>query len=108
MLARRPDAPLDTAFTQNDAGAIFNVAGACVLDTASDSTLASNFVRHLLSAEAQDYFARETFEYPLVPEVDPVGRLPAIDDLNPPEGLDLSQLSDLEATISLLRETGAL
>ena len=108
VLARRPDAPLDTAFTRNDAGAIFNVAGSCVLDTAADSTLASNFVRHLLSAEAQDYFARETFEYPLVPEVEPVGRLPAIDDLNPPEGLDLSQLSDLEATISLLRETGAL
>jgi len=108
VLARRPNAPLDTAFTRNDAGAIFNVAGACVLDTASDATLASNFVRHLLSAEAQDYFARETFEYPLVPDVDPVGRLPTIDELNPPEGLDLSELSDLEATVSLLRETGAL
>jgi len=108
VLARRSNAPLSTAFTRNDAGAIFNVAGACVLDTASDSTLASNFVRHLLSAEAQDYFARSTFEYPLVPAVDPIGRLPAIDELNPPEGLDLSQLSDLEATISLLRETGAL
>ena len=109
VLARRgSDAPLSTAFTRNDAGAIFNVAGACVLDTASDSTLASNFVRHLLSAEAQDYFARSTFEYPLVPEVDPVGRLPPIDELSPPEGVDLSQLSDLEATISLLRETGAL
>ena len=109
VLARRgSDAPLSTAFTRDDAGAIFNVAGACVLDTASDSTLASNFVRHLLSAEAQDYFARSTFEYPLVPEVDPVGRLPPIDELSPPEGVDLSQLSDLEATISLLRETGAL
>jgi len=108
VLARRSGAPIDTAFTQNDAGSIFNVAGACVLDTASDSTLASNFVRHLLSAEAQDYFARSTFEYPLVPQVEPVGRLPAIDELNPPEGLDLSQLSDLEATISILRDTGAL
>ena len=109
VLARRgSDAPLSTAFTRDDAGAIFNVAGACVLDTASDSTLASNFVRHLLSAEAQDYFARSTFEYPLVPDVDPVGGLPPIDELNPPEGIDLSQLSDLEATISLLRETGAL
>ena len=108
VLARRSGAPISTAFTRNDAGAIFNVAGACVLDTASDSTLASNFVRHLLSAEAQDYFARSTFEYPLVPEVEPIGRLPTIDELNPPEGLDLSQLADLEATISLLRETGAL
>ena len=108
VLARRSNAPISTAFTRNDAGAIFNVAGACVLDTASDSTLAANFVRHLLSAEAQDYFARSTFEYPLVPAVEPIGRLPAIDELNPPEDLDLSQLSDLEATISLLRETGAL
>ncbi len=108
VLARRPNAPIDTAFTENDAGSIFNVAGALVLDTASDSTLASNFVRHLLSAEAQDYFARTTFEYPLVPAVEPVGRLPTIDELNPPEGLDISQLSDLEATISILRETGAL
>jgi iron(III) transport system substrate-binding protein len=109
VLARRgTDAPLATAFTQNDAGAVFNVAGACVLDTAADATLASNFVRHLLSAEAQDYFARTTFEYPLVPEVEPIGRLPTIDELNPPDDLDLSQLSDLEATIGLLRETGVL
>ena len=108
VLAGRPDAPIDVAFTQNDAGAIFNVAGALVTDTASDPELASNFVRHLLSAEAQDYFARTTFEYPLVPEVEPVGRLPAIDELNPPEGLDLTQLSDLEGTIELLRDVGVL
>jgi iron(III) transport system substrate-binding protein len=108
VLARRQNAPISTAFTQNDAGAIFNVAGACVLDTASDSTLAANFVRHLLSAEAQDYFARSTFEYPLIPEVEPIGRLPPIDELNPPEDLDLSQLADLEETIALLRETGVL
>ncbi|WP_311174072.1 extracellular solute-binding protein [Halobellus ordinarius] len=109
VLARRgTGAPLETAFTQNDAGAVFNVAGACVLDTASDDTLAANFVRHLLSAEAQDYFARTTFEYPLVPEVEPIGRLPTIDELNPPDDLDLSQLSDLETTIELLRDTGVL
>ena len=108
VLAGRPNAPISTAFTGGDAGAIFNVAGACVLDTASEADLASNFVRHLLSAEAQDYFARETFEYPLVPGVDPIGRLPSIDELNPPEGLDLTQLSDLEGTVTLLRDVGML
>ena len=109
VLARRgTGTPLRTAFTQNDAGAVFNVAGAAVLDTADDATLASNFVRHLLSAEAQDYFARTTFEYPLVPEIEPIGRLPSIDELNPPEDIDLSQLSDLEGTIDLLRDTGVL
>jgi iron(III) transport system substrate-binding protein len=108
VLAGRPDAPIATAFTEGDAGAIFNVAGALVLDTAADETLASNFVRHLLSAEAQDYFARTTFEYPLVPGVDPIGELPSIDELNPPEGLDLTQLSDLEGTVRLMRDVGVL
>lgn len=108
VLAGRPDAPLDLAFTRSDAGAIFNVAGAAPLDTADDPDLAANFVRHLLSAEAQDYFARETFEYPMVPEVEPVGRLPDLDDLSPPEGLDLTQLSDIEATVDLLRDTDTL
>jgi iron(III) transport system substrate-binding protein len=108
VLAGRPNAPISTAFTEGDAGAIFNVAGALVLDTAADQTLASNFVRHLLSAEAQDYFARTTFEYPLVPGVDPIGELPSIDELNPPEGLDLTQLSDLEGTVRLLRDVGVL
>ncbi|QIB74673.1 extracellular solute-binding protein [Halogeometricum borinquense] len=109
VLARRGlSTPLRTTFTKGDAGAVFNVAGACVLDTAKDTSLASNFVRHLLSAEAQDYFARTTFEYPLVPEIEPIGRLPTIDELNPPQELDLAQLSDLEGTIRLLRETGVL
>jgi iron(III) transport system substrate-binding protein len=106
--AGREDAPIDLAFTDGDAGSVFNVAGALVTDTASDPELAANFVRHLLSAEAQDYFARTTFEYPLVPEVDPVGRLPRIDELNPPEGIDLTELSDLEGTIGMLREVGVL
>ncbi|WP_411966666.1 extracellular solute-binding protein [Haloferax sp. YSSS75] len=108
ILAGRTEAPLGTAFTSGDAGSIFNVAGALVLDTADDTDLGTNFVRHLLSAEAQDYFARTTFEYPLVSGVDPIGELPSIDELNPPEGLDLTQLSDLEGTVRLMREVGVL
>ncbi|EMA01154.1 iron ABC transporter substrate-binding protein [Haloferax denitrificans] len=108
ILAGRTNAPLSTAFTAGDAGSIFNVAGALVLDSTDDAELASNFVRHLLSAEAQDYFARTTFEYPLVSGVDPIGELPSIDELSPPEGLDLTQLSDLEGTVELLREVGVL
>jgi len=106
VLDGRPNAPLATAFTENDAGAIFNVAGAAVVDTADDTDMAANFVRHLLSAEAQEYFATTTFEYPLIPEVEPVGDLPTIDELNPPSDLDLSQLADLGPTIELLRDVG--
>ncbi|ADJ15311.1 extracellular solute-binding protein [Halalkalicoccus jeotgali] len=107
VLDGSPGAPIDTAFTEGDAGAIFNVAGGAVLDAAADADLAANFVRHLLSAEAQDYFARTTFEYPLHPEVQPIGDLPTIDELNPPSELDLTQLSNLEPTIDLMRQAGA-
>ena len=98
------DAPIATTFTQGDAGAVFNVAGAAVVD-AADETLAQNFVRHLLSAEAQDYFARTTFEYPLIPDVEPIGDLPTIDEFDVPD-IDLAQLSDLEATVDLMRDVG--
>ncbi len=110
VLDARPNAPIDLAFTENDAGAIFNVAGAATVDTASDSELAHDFVMHLLSAEAQEYFATTTFEYPMIPEVEPVQpgsiELPTIDELNPPEDLELQQLSDLGPTLELMREAG--
>ncbi|AWB26478.1 extracellular solute-binding protein [Halococcoides cellulosivorans] len=105
VLDGSPEAPIATTFTAGDAGAMFNVAGAAVVDTASDPDLAANFVRHLLSAEAQDYFARSTFEYPLIPDVDPIGDLPTVDELDVPD-VDLSRLSELEPTIDLMREAG--
>jgi iron(III) transport system substrate-binding protein len=105
VLDGSPSAPIQTAFTEGDAGSIFNVAGAAVLDTASAPDLAQNFVRHLLSAEAQEYFAVETFEYPLIPGVEPIGDLPTIDELDVPE-IEFSELGDLEPTIDLMRDVG--
>jgi iron(III) transport system substrate-binding protein len=105
VLDGSPNAPIETAFTEGDAGSIFDVAGAAVIDQADDPELAQNFIRHLLSAEAQEYFAVETFEYPLISGVDPVGRLPSIDELDVPD-LTLSELSDVETTIDMMRDVG--
>jgi iron(III) transport system substrate-binding protein len=107
VLAGRPDAPLGTAFTAGDAGSVFNVAGAARLAASDSADQADLFVRHLLSSEAQEYFAIRTFEYPLVSGVDPVGRLPTIDELSVPD-VDLSQLSELDRTVRILREEGVL
>ncbi|WP_136715246.1 extracellular solute-binding protein [Halorientalis salina] len=107
VLAGRSSAPIDTAFTQNDAGTVFNVAGAARVKASQNQELADLFVRHLLSSEAQEYFAIKTFEYPLVDGVDPVGRLPSISDLSVPE-IDLSKLSEQDATVELMRDTGVL
>jgi iron(III) transport system substrate-binding protein len=105
--ASRPDAPLDLAFTSGDAGALINVAGAAVLGASENTDLANTFLRHLLSAEAQEFFATRTYAYPMVEGIPPVGGLPSIDELNPPE-LDLSKLSDLQPTLELMREVGVL
>lgn len=106
VLDSNPEASIATAFTSGDAGAVFNVAGATIIDAADDTELAGNFIRHLLSAEAQEYFAVETFEYPLIPEVDPVGDLPTIDELSVPD-IDLAELSNLQPTVDLLQDAGA-
>ena len=103
----RPDAPIDLAFTENDAGALVNVSGAEVFDNSSKKELANNFVKHLLSAEAQEFFATRTFAYPMIPGVEPVGGLPTIDELNPPD-IDLTKLADVGGTIDLMREVGVL
>ncbi|PSQ19772.1 iron ABC transporter substrate-binding protein [Halobacteriales archaeon QS_9_67_17] len=99
------------AVADGEIGAGFaNVAGATTVDTAADPELANDFVRHLLSAEAQEYFATTTFEYPMISGVEPVQPggtdLPTVDELNPPAELDLAQLAELKPTLELMRETG--
>ena len=91
-----------------DAGAMINVAGVGILDTAKDRAAAEAFVAFLLSDEAQQYFSEETNEYPLVAGVVATaeGLLP-LADVNTPE-LDLSDLDDLQGTLQLLQEVNAL
>jgi len=43
----------------------------------------------------------------MISGVQPVGDLPTIDELNPPE-IDLTKLSDVEPTLELMREVGVL
>ena len=103
----RPNAPLDLAFTEGDAGALVNVSGLEILDGTNKSELAGNFVRHVLSSEAQEFFATRTFAYPMISGVAPVGGLPRIDDLNPPD-IDLTELADVSGTVDLMRDAGVL
>jgi iron(III) transport system substrate-binding protein len=103
----RPGVPLDLAFTSGDAGALVNVSGASVIESSDRQEMAANFVRHMLSAEVQEFFATVTFGYPMIPEVAPAGGLPTIEELDPPD-LNLTELSDLQPTLDLMREVGVL
>lgn len=90
-----------------DPGSLVNVAGAAILNTSEHQEAALQFVRFLLSEEAQAYFAEETFEYPVVAGVPGPEGIPSLEELQPPD-LDLSDLDDLEGTLELLQETGVL
>ena len=105
--AARPDAPIDLAFTRGGPGALINVSGAEIIRGTQRRELATNFIHHLLTIEAQEFFATRAFGYPVIPGVPPVGGLPTIDELQPPQ-LDLARLSDLQPTLRLLREVGVL
>ena len=83
------------------------VAGAGIVETGENRDNAEAFMRFMLSKVAQQYFAGQTFEYPLVEGVKTHRLLPPIDTLNGPD-IDLSQLSDLQGTDAMLRETGVI
>ncbi len=109
FLAENPDfSAANYYFPGGDVGSLINVAGVCVINASENSEQALDFVRFLLSTEAQQYFADETNEYPLA-NVD-VAINPALtplSEIDSPE-IDLSNLEDLQGTLQLLQETGAL
>jgi len=89
-----------------DVGTLVMPAGVGILSGTDVPESARQFVEFLLSEAAQTYFANETFEFPLIPEVQPSGGLPALEDLNTPD-IDLSQLADvLDDATRLVSEAG--
>ena len=88
-------------------GSLVMVSGAGILATAENRENAERFVSFLLSTVAQQYFAGQTYEYPLVEGVNVNRLLTPLDAINAPE-VDMADLGDLEGTLDLLRDTGVL
>ncbi|HIE21703.1 MAG TPA: iron ABC transporter substrate-binding protein [Acidimicrobiia bacterium] len=89
-----------------DVGTLVMPAGAGILAGSDQSEAALRFVEYLLSNDAQTYFANETFEFPLVPGVDPAAGLPRLEEINAPD-IDLSRLAEfLDDATRLVAEAG--
>ncbi len=88
-------------------GALVRVAGAGVLAESDNTEDAQRFIEFLLSTVAQQYFAGQTFEYPLVDGINTNRLLTPLDEINRPE-IRLADLADLEGTTKLLRDANAL
>lgn len=89
-------------------GSLVMPAGAGIIAGSDDVAAAEQFIEFLLTDESQEYFATETFEYPLVPSVSPVAGLPPLESLGAPD-LDLSALAGaLDRATDLVAKAGLL
>jgi iron(III) transport system substrate-binding protein len=89
-------------------GSLVMPAGAGIIATTDQADAAEQFIRFLLSSEAQTYFALETFEYPLADGFPVVAGLIPLDQLGAPD-LDLSGLAEaLDLATDLVADAGLL
>lgn len=108
-LAEDPNQPgANHFFDVATAGGLVMPAGAGILASSDRKDAAQQFVEYLVSDEAQEYFAQETFEYPLVPGIDADPLLPPIDTIPTPD-IDLSDLASvLDTATDLVAQAGLL
>lgn len=102
-----PDFPVAHHYTGDDVGSMINVAGVAIIDSTSQEQVAIALIDFLLTEESQAYFAENTNEYPLIQGAEPPQDQISIEQINPPT-IDLSSLEDLEGTLTLLRDIGAI
>jgi iron(III) transport system substrate-binding protein len=108
FLAEDPNFPARNYHLRaGDAGAIVNIAGAGIVNTAANPEAAEAFIRYMLSEAGQTYFNTQTHEYPLSAAIEVNPLLVPLEQIQTPE-LDLSNLDDLEGTLNLLQELGIL
>lgn len=87
------------------AGSLVNVTGSGVVSSSDRSEDALTMVDFLLSTQAQEYFAEQTYEYPMIASVPVADQLPPLEDLDAPD-IDLDDLASLSATLQLITASG--
>lgn len=92
----------------NGPGSLIMVSGVGILETAPNAANAQKFVDYLLSLPGQQYFASQTYEYPVIDGVKTVSVLPALADLEANAAVDPATLTDLAGTQALLLELGII
>ena len=88
-------------------GSLVLLAGAGILKTGKNQDNAEKFLSFMLSKVAQQYFAVQTYEYPVVEGVKVSGILVPIDEITKAE-IDMADLEDLAGTQLLLRDLGLI
>jgi iron(III) transport system substrate-binding protein len=93
-------------FPNGDVGSLLILTAASVVDTSDQPDEAERLVQFLLSDAAQEYFADETLEYPVVEGVPAAQGLPSLAELEV-DRVDFDFLGDeFAATIRMIEESG--
>jgi iron(III) transport system substrate-binding protein len=103
-----PDYPVVVYFPPGGLGSLMLLTSVGVLESSDRSDEALAFVRSLLSPRSQAFFTSSSKEYPLAKGVEPdpslsvpIGEIPVSDS-------SLVDLKELQGTIELMKEAGAL
>ncbi len=90
-------------------GSLIMVSGAGILESAKNEANAQRFVDFMLSLPAQQYFASQTFEYPLIEGVNTASNLPPLAELDAiAVDIPLGDLADLQGTQDMLIDLGII
>jgi iron(III) transport system substrate-binding protein len=103
-----PDYPVAVYFPPGGLGSLMLLTSVGVLESSDRKDEAFDFVRSLLGKQSQAFFTSSSKEYPLAraAEADPSLTVPI--EKVPASGTDLVDLKELQATIDLMKESGAL
>jgi iron(III) transport system substrate-binding protein len=108
FLVEAPETPIALHFfSGGDPGTLVNIAGAAVLQSSDQKGLAQRLILYLLGSEAQQYFADTTYEYPVIDGIELDARLTPLAEIEQPD-IDLTTLSDLQSTLDMIEDSGAL
>lgn len=110
-LAADPEFPVASRLFDEagDIGNLLLVAGVGVLSASDNQDNAMEFIRYVLSPQAQQYFISAGYEYPVTREVISLPGAPTMEELEATApDVDLNTINDLEGTLDLLRDAGLL
>lgn len=110
-LEENPEQPsANHQFAPEDPGSTLIITGAAMLEGTDRSAVATQLIEFLLGSDGQQYFANETFEYPLALGEAPAPNIPPVDfgaDISNVGGIAFEDLAGgLEQTRTLIADSG--
>jgi iron(III) transport system substrate-binding protein len=108
IAAEGEDYPVDVYFPPGGLGSLMLLTSVGVLESSDRRSEAVDFVRSLLERPSQSYFTTSSKEYPLARDAEPDPSLSVPLGEIPSAPNDLVHLGELQATIELMQEAGAL